>query len=47
MQGRTLNMLTVGVATPVLTALICNGIEKYADSAIINHGVKSAQTKSG
>ena len=27
LQGRTLDMLTVGVATPVLTALICNGIE--------------------
>lgn len=47
LQGRTLDMLTVGVATPVLTALICNGIEKYADSAIINHGIKSADKKAG
>lgn len=45
LQGRTLNMLTVGVATPVLTALICNGIEKYADGAIVKHGVKSADKK--
>ncbi len=45
LQGRTLNMLTVGVATPVLTALICNQIEKYADGAIIKQGVKSAEDK--
>ncbi len=45
LQGRTLNMLTVGVATPVLTALICNGIEKYADGAIIKHGINSAERK--
>ncbi len=45
LQGRTLNMLTVGVATPVLTALICNGIEKYADGAIVQHGIHSAERK--
>jgi len=45
LQGRTLNMLTVGVATPVLTALICNRIEKYADGAIIEHSVNNAEKK--
>ncbi len=45
LQARTLNMLTVGVATPVLTALICNGIEKYTDGAIIKHSVDSAERK--
>lgn len=43
LQGRTLNMLTAGVATPVMTALICNRIEKYIDKPLNNFMISRAE----
>lgn len=33
-QGNTLMMITAGIATPITTALICNGLEKPVSKAI-------------
>ncbi len=45
LQGRTLNMLTAGVATPVMTALICNQIEKYIDTPLTKYELDKAGEK--
>lgn len=45
LQGRTLNMLTAGVATPVLTALLCNRIEKYIDAPLTKYELDKAGEK--
>lgn len=45
LQGRTLNMLTAGFATPIMTALICNRIEKYIDDPINRNELKKAGNK--
>lgn len=42
LQGKTLNMLTAGFATPIMTALICNRIEKYIDDPLNMHEIKKA-----
>lgn len=47
LQGRTLNMLTAGVGVPVMTALMCNRIEKYIDDIVINNGLNKARTTIG
>jgi len=42
-QGNTLMMLTAGFATPVATALICNGLENPVSKAIETYQIRKAE----
>ncbi len=45
LQNRTLNMATVGFATPLMTALACDKIEPKVKDALIKHEYKKVEKK--
>ena len=43
LQNRTLWMATAGFATPLMTTMICSGIEPHIKEAVIKHGAKKVE----
>ncbi len=43
LQNRTLNLLTVGIGAPVMTALFCNRAESFVKDAVINGQYKKTK----